>query len=537
MIPTPSSRPRGSIRLACLCAAALTLSTAAAVAEPHPSDPRPSDTRPAGPRPSANEKDVLRERTVALDVADYQWLCASGGFGRAPEHALALFRGVRITLVQDGRSANEDTVTWFGHVKGAPDQQAVISASHVCRPAKAARPAVETRPVQHKPVVDAMIDLGTRTYHLTTLPGKRPRLRITEEDPGARRRPAADNGALDDRAARDLHDSLTNRAPADPADPVVIDVLAGYTPPAVRRVGGEPAMAARIRMAESYMNQALADSGVAARIDVIDTYDTGYSGTQTAADMLEKLSDPQDRELGATAHRKREELGVDLVTVINDVPVGSSGQASLPTKGQFDDELAYSAVDVQSLTEWYNLGHELGHNLGLFHDRATLEQQAGKEGYQEYLNSPSGTGYITPRRDHHTVMAYSSSCGKPCKPVNQYSNTENTIEGQPLGDENNNNAALARRSAPVVAGYRALKVTRARHRLTLAASPNGTVRPAVHGPYAPGTTVGVTAKPAAGYRVSAWIVDGRRHEITDENVTMTMDRPYKVSAVFAPAGA
>ncbi|MFI1679404.1 reprolysin-like metallopeptidase [Streptomyces sp. NPDC020607] len=521
MIPTPSSRPRGSIRLACLCAAALTLSTAAAVAEPKPSDPHPS-----GPRPSANEKDVLRERTVALDVADYRWLCASGGFGGATEHALDLFPGVRITLVQDGRTARADTVTWSGHVKGAPDQQAVISASHVCRPAEGTRP-----------VVDAMVDLGTRTYHLTTLPGEHPRLRITEEDPGARRHPSADNGALDARAARELRDSLAGRAPADPADPVVIDVLAGHTPPAVRRVGGEQAMAARIGMAESYMNQALADSDVAARIDIVDTYDTGYSGDQTATVMLDKLSDPRDRDLGATAHRKREELGVDLVTVVNDVPVGSSGQASLPTKGQFDDELAYSAVDVQSLSEWYNLGHELGHNLGLFHDRATLEQQAGPGGYQEFLNSPSGTGWITPRRDHHTLMAYSNSCGQPCKPVNQYSNTEHTVEGQPLGDQNNNNAALARRSAPVVAAYRTLKATRARHRLTLDASPNGTVSPAVHGPYTPGTTVGLTAKPAAGYRVSAWIVDGERHAITDENVTMTMDRPYTVSAVFTRTGA
>ncbi|MEU6821644.1 reprolysin-like metallopeptidase [Streptomyces atriruber] len=540
MIPTPSLRPRGAIRLACLCAAALTLTTPAAVAEPHPS----------GPSPSANEKDVLRERTVALDVADYRWLCASGGFGRATEHALDLFPGVRITLVQDGRETEGDTVTWTGHVKGAPEQQAVISASHVCRAAKGTRPVIENWPLQqdrlaqkdrlaqqNRPAVDAMIDLGARTYHVTTLPGERPLLRITEENPGARRHPAPDNGALDERAARKLHDSLEDRAPADPADPVVIDVLAGYTPPAVRRVGGEQAMAARIGMAESYMNQALADSNVAARIDVVGRYDTGYSGNQTAARMLEKLSDPQDRDLGATAHRHREELGVDLVTVINDVPVGSSGQASLPTRGHLDDELAYSAVDVQSLSEWYNLGHELGHNLGLFHDRVTLDGQDPSGGYRELLNSPSGTGWITPRRDYHTLMAYSESCGRPCSPVNQYSNTENTVDGQPLGDENNNNAALARRTAPIVADYRALKVNRVRHRLTIDASPNGTVRPAVHGPYAPGTTVGVTAKPAAGYRVSAWIVDGRRHDITDENVTMTMDRPYTLSAVFTPTGA
>ncbi|MFK4067245.1 reprolysin-like metallopeptidase [Streptomyces sp. NPDC029674] len=512
MIPTRPLRPRGAIRLACL-SAVLSLTTAAS------SDPHPSQSRP-----SAHGKGVLRQRTVGLDIADHRWLCASGGFGRPSEHRIDLFPGVRATVVQDGREVNGNTVTWTGHVKGAPDRRAVIAASRVCGPAEETRPAV-----------DALVDLGTRTYHVTTLPGERPRLRFTEQDPGAHHRPRPDRTALDERAARAPHASLRDLAPADPAAPVVIDVLAGHTPAAVRRVGGEEAMAARLGVAESYMNQALADSGVAASIDLVARYDTGYRGDQTADLMLEKLSDAGDRDLGAAAHHHRERLGVDLVTVVNDVPVGSSGQASLPTGGRLDSELAYSAVDVQSLVTWYNLGHELGHNLGLFHDRTTLAEHHAGGSYDRLLNSPSGTGWITPRRDHYSLMAYGQSCGAPCGPVNQYSNTRNTIDGQPLGDENNDNAALARRTAPVVAGYRSLKVARVRHPLTLETSPNGTVRPAVHGPYTPGTTVGLTAEPAAGYRVAAWIVDGRRHDITEENVTLTMDRPYTVSAVFAPA--
>lgn len=511
MFSTQRLRLRATVWPALACATALSLVPAEAGAVP----------RSAAPGPPAKEKDVLRERTVDLDAADYQWLCGSGGFSQADEHTLEFFPDVRVTVVQDGREADGNTVTWTGHVKGAPEDLAVISASHVCPPAKGDVP----------PAVDALIDLETRAYHLTTLPGKQPRVRITEEDPGARRRPKPDNAVLGKDAARKLHDSLKNRAPADPANPVVIDVLAGYTPPAVRRLGSEQAMLARLRLAESYMNQALADSNIAASIDIVGSYNTQYWGDQTAAAMLNRLSDPRDPLLGATAHRYREQLGVDLVTVVNDVPNGSSGQASLPTQGRMDSELAYSAVDVQSLVDWYNLGHELGHNLALFHDRTTLDKQL-PGGYQHLLNAPYGTGWITPRRDYHTLMAYAENCGRPCSPVNQYSNTENTVDGQPLGDADNNNAALARLTAPIVADYRTLKVNRPRYRLTLGSSPNGTIRPAVHGPYAPGTTVAVTARPAPGYQVSAWIVDGRRHNITDEHVTMTMDRPYTLSAVF-----
>ncbi|MEV0258784.1 M12 family metallo-peptidase [Streptomyces sp. NPDC050732] len=538
MSPTISTRrlrPRGAIRLACL-SAALCLTTAAS-AEP----------RPSGQRPAADGTDVLRERTVGLDLAAYRWLCASGGFGRPAEHDLGLFPGMRVTVVQEGREVDGDTVTWTGHVKGEPAQRAVIAASQVCGHADGAQP--ETHPGAWTarstgPAVDALVDLGARTYHVTTrpgepgasgTPGERPRLRITEEDPRARRAPTPDGAPRHEGTARELRDSLKDRAPADPAAPAVIDVVAGHTPAAVRRVGGEQAMAARLGMAESFMNQALADSGVAARIDIVGRYDTGYRGDQTPDLMLDKLSAPGDADLGAAAHRLRERVGADLVTVVNDVPVGSSGQASLPTRGRLDSALAFSAVDVQSLVKWYNLGHELGHNLGLFHDRTTLAEHNAPGAYRRLLNSPNGTGWITPRRDHHSLMAYAQSCGAPCGPVNQYSNPENTVEGQPLGDEHNDNASLARRTAPVVAGYRTSRVARTRYPLRLEATPNGTVRPAVHGPYAPGTTVGLTASPAAGYRVAAWVVDGRRHEITEENVTLTMDRPYTVSAVFVPA--
>ncbi|MEI5098412.1 zinc-dependent metalloprotease family protein [Streptomyces sp. PmtG] len=289
---------------------------------------------------------------------------------------------------------------------------------------------------------------------------------------------------------------LKERAAAADGEPVVIDMVVGYTPAAAWRVGGDQAMQSRIRLAESYLNQAFADSNVRASVDVVATYNTFYYGDQTAALMRRKLENRYDRELGAPAAQAREKYGVDLVSVINDVPYGSSGNANLPMPlSEKSDDQAFSVVDVQSIVNWYNFGHEVGHNLGLWHDRATLDQQAGGADYRPYLATPYSTGYVSPNREFHTLMAYASACGQPCTAVNQYSNTENTMNRQPLGDAHNNNAAVARLTTPIVAGYRTLAITRHRHALTLETGSGGTLRPSTYGPYAPGTTVTLTARP------------------------------------------
>lgn len=291
------------------------------------------------------------------------------------------------------------------------------------------------------------------------------------------------------------------------SDPVIIDMIVGYTPAAVRRVGGEPAMQTRIRLAESYLNQALADSNVRASVDVIGTYNTDYDGDQTASVMLPKLSAPSDLQLGARAAQLREDYGVDLVSVVNDVPQGSSGQASLPVPflkpgGVANDGEAFSVVDVSSIVNWYNFGHEIGHNLGLWHDRATLDEQSGGQDYTPYLTTPYSTGFVTRNRDFHTLMAYSSACGRPCSAVNQYSNTENTVNGQPLGNADNNNAAVARLTTPIVAGYRDLKIARQRYRLTVEASQGVRRAPAPSAPTgrAPPSASTPTPRPATASR-------------------------------------
>ncbi|MEV7544094.1 M12 family metallo-peptidase [Streptomyces sp. NPDC089915] len=521
-----TSRPVLRAGLSALCAAALVLPLAGAA--PAVTGP-PAKSPAAGSLvPAADGKEILRERSIPLEPADFRWLCGSRPFGAPLQHVFELFPDLRLRTVEERLDHDEASLTWTGHVQGMPSSSVVLSATGVC--ADAPDPAAVG--------IDAHFDLGERVYRISMLRNEPGRLRITEEDPDHRKHPAGDDidpehPLPDPEVMRKGLEHLRKRAAAATGEPVVIDMIVGYTPAAAWRLGGEEAVQSRIRLAESYLNQAFADSNVQASVDVIGTYNTGYYGDQTAATMLKKLENPNDLELGSRAGQLRRQYGVDLVSVVNDVPNGSSGQANLPMPiSERSDDQAFSVVDVQSIVNWYNFGHEVGHNLGLWHDRTTLDQQTGGQDYRPYLTTPYSTGYVTPDHRFHTLMAYSTACGQPCTAVNQYSNTENTVDGQPLGDAYNNNAAVARLTTPIVAGYRTLTIARQRYALTLQAGTGGTLRPSTYGPYAPGTTVTLTARPADGYRVAGWESDGVAYAYTGTEATVTMDRAHTVKVLF-----
>ncbi|WP_328296609.1 M12 family metallo-peptidase [Streptomyces sp. NBC_00435] len=516
---TSLRRPRRA-RLIALCVAAvaaLPLATAAGVSA------APQTTR--APSPAGDGKEVLRERTFPLRTEAFSGLCSPAPFGAPRERTFEFFDDVRVTAVEEGIDDDQGTLTWSGHVKNKPDTSVVVSMRGVCDTDRAPQGAV---------VVEVVADLGARVYHLETLPGLPPRLRATEEDPDHRPRRAPDTPVNTSASAADMRESLRGRAAATAANPAVIDVIAGYTPKAVTAAGGEQQVINTIHWAERKMNEALADSNIPASIDIIGTYNTDYRGDNTSSVMHAKMNDPQDAALGATAADLRRRYGVDLITIVNKVDPGqSSGQGNLPERGIFNSKEAFSVVDFDSLTGWYNLGHEIGHNLGLWHDRRTLDSQIPDGSWRNDLNTPYGTGWITPNEEFHTLMAYSSSCLKDCSAVNQYSNTDNTVNGQPLGDRNSDNAGLARLSTPIVAGYRTLTTARTRYALTLDPAEGGTVRPAVYGPYKPGTVVGVTARPQNGYRLVAWLYDGVQYDPSAQ-VNITMDRAHTLTGVFLP---
>lgn len=483
--------------------------------------PAASDTDPVPEDPAW----VLRSRTQRIDPHAYESLCTARTRDGAPgTRTLDLFHDVSVTAVADRVERDaRGTVTWAGHEAGRPERTVLLTVTGACEPnARAASTAV-----------DGVVTRGPLTYTLSSAPGRPGRVLVTEEDPRKRPLPVTDEVAA---GAPPRGNPLG--VPAAEPEPVVIDMVVGYTPRAAERIGGATAMRSRIALADATVDSALADSGVRASVDVVAVYEAPYEGSERASDVYRKLSDPYDRRLGAPAAALRERHAADLAALLVTVPAGtSSGQGSLPSPPTpTSDDAAYSVTDVDSVVDWFNFGHEVGHNLGLWHDRATLARQNVGRDWTRSLTTPYSTGWVTPDGRFHTIMAYGSSCPGPCAAVNQFSNTLRTREGQPLGDADNDNARVAALTAPVVAGYRTPEVPVTRHALTLAAAPTagGAVAPGAWGPYRPGTEVTVTAVPAPGLVFAGWLLDGRAHPHKEPVIAVTMDAAHALTARFEP---
>ena len=112
----------------------------------------------------------------------------------------------------------------------------------------------------------------------------------------------------------------------------------------------------------------------------------------------------KDAVLGAVtaAHRDlhsvRRELGADLVTVV--LPGNVGGIAHLWSRRQSPASFVGFSYNVISMNRGgYLFAHEVGHNLGLVHDRETVRDVEGRnpEAVAEYLHDPLGFGYVADR--------------------------------------------------------------------------------------------------------------------------------------------
>ncbi|MFJ3306382.1 reprolysin-like metallopeptidase [Streptomyces sp. NPDC086549] len=471
----------------------------------------------SGPRP--HEPWVVRSAVMRADAKEFAALCGEQAEGVPETRTFRLFRnGPSITAVRDYLRKDADgTLYWDGHDPNNPEDTVSLSIMGAC-----------TRgPV----TLDGVIEIGTKDYLFNPVP-KHPGEYCLEEIDTLLLPPS---GQGIDAVPQTSPAPSGHAAPkaVDASNPVAIDIVVPYTPAAVTELGGVSEVEARIRYGVSQINKAFAVTNVPASVHVVHTYQTLASGVanEDAGTMLDKLDDPQDQTLGAPAHAARELYGADLVALLASIPAqNSSGSADLPepVTAQTSED-AYSVTSVLSAKDWDNLGHEIGHNLGMRHDRQTVTTNG------ETPPGPNATnfGWITADKRYHTLMAYNTPCRPTCKVINQYSNTTNTINGQALGDAKNNNAGIAKLATPIVSAYRATKVT-VRHSLNISANPagGGTVTVSEFGPYDPGTQVTVTAHPAAGYVFAGWEVDGVKQSDATTQYQITMNKNRSITALF-----
>jgi hypothetical protein len=227
---------------------------------------------------------------------------------------------------------------------------------------------------------------------------------------------------------------------------IFADVLIAYTPAARTAVGGTNSMVSILTAMVADSNTAYLNSDVDLRIRAAAFVETSY--VESASDMsldlsrLQSVSDGNMDEL----HPLRNQLGADLISlIVVNASGGACGIGYLMTN--VSNSFASSAVSVTSRTCISNLTfhHELGHNMGLSHDR----DNAGAS------SRPYAYGYRTPNNQYRTVMAYA-----PGTRVNYFSNPNISFGGLALGNPVNHptnpafNALALNDNASTIAAWR-----------------------------------------------------------------------------------
>jgi hypothetical protein len=465
---------------------------------------------------------VKRSAVMRTNPKDFHSLCRKQKDGIPERRTFPLFEhGKGFTAVEDFKRQDADgTVFWSGHDPKHPENTISVDIIGAC----AAGPVTLSGEIE--------IQTDFRQYVYKPLP-KRPGRYLLQEIDSLKLPPSGQGvDTVTLPPTRSVKPHKPGLRVATPDNPAAIDIVVAYTPATVTELGSVAAVRSRIDYGVNQLNRALATSYVPASVHVVNTYQTQATGVprENAGTLLNMISNPLNPTLGATAAAQRLAFGADLVALIAAIPPeDSSGQANLPTPANStSSNNAFSVTSAFSITGWENLAHEIGHNFGLMHDRKTVASQGG--------TTPVGTqnyGWVTPNQQHHTIMAYSRACNLPCMVVNQYSNTVNQLGDQPLGDENNNNAAVATRAAEFLAGYRTSQVTN-RVSLTMTSSPaaGGSLKPSEYGPYDPGAQVTVTVDTSPGFQLSGWEVDGVLQTDTTPSYTITMDANHTINAVF-----
>ena len=209
---------------------------------------------------------------------------------------------------------------------------------------------------------------------------------------------------------------------------VTIDVAVIYTPAAGEAAGGSAEIAAEIDLMIAETNQAYATSGVHQRLALVGRSEVRYTETSGFVD-LDRLRDPDDGHLDE-AHALRERTGADLVhLIVGDPYYNVCGIAALP------GAVGITLRDCGGIT----FAHELGHNMGLRHDRFQVDVYEGR------VSSHPAYGYVNqgmfeagaPQYSRwRTIMAYRAHCGLAdarCTQVPRFSNPRQHYNGDPLG--------------------------------------------------------------------------------------------------------
>ena len=239
---------------------------------------------------------------------------------------------------------------------------------------------------------------------------------------------------------------LTCGHPADAMSS--IDILVVYTPTARKIAGGAAEIEAHIDLMIAETNQAYLDSGVNQRVVLVARQEVEYTDSGSSERDLDRLASPSDGYMDEV-HAIRDQAGADLVHLIG---VGfKGGLAHVMTA------FAYTCADECDSSVF---AHELGHNMGLHHDRYVTPSSQTFPYSHGYVNQRAFANRVPESVRWITIMAYPNQCsdaGLRCNKIMRFSNPNQTHLGDPLGVPGTDRTSAVNGPADAV---RTLNITR-----------------------------------------------------------------------------
>ena len=213
-----------------------------------------------------------------------------------------------------------------------------------------------------------------------------------------------------------------------------IDVMVVYTLLAKHREGGRAAIEALIDLFVAETNQAYANSGVIHRIKLVLREEVDYIEDGKSSIDLQRLRGQSDGYIDHV-HELRDLYAADLVHML----VGESDAGGRAYLLRGDSSASFAPFGF-GLTHFDCGGlcfaHELGHNMGLHHDRYSLAITVTGS-YYGYVNQRMFEADAPESARWHTIMAYLDQCSEAgkfyCQRVQYFSNPALTYNGDTLG--------------------------------------------------------------------------------------------------------